>query len=93
MQAVGANTAVSILQTVTSNTLAVVTVPFVTASVLSMTGTLVFDPGAMCLRLAKTVLVPLLLGACLRTITSVCTSTPGHVCRMNHALTEPCTLL
>ena len=76
MQTVGANTAMSLLLTATSNVLAVFTVPFVTARLLAMAGAVSFDPVAMMVRLVKAVLVPLAVGVLLRGLPQARSATP-----------------
>lgn len=64
--AVGGNTAMSLLLTVTSNVLSIFTMPFVLALMLATSGTVTFEPVTLVINLMRTVLVPLILGACLR---------------------------
>ena len=71
MQTVGANTAMSILLTSTSNIIAVFTMPFVVSRLLA-SGSLSLDAGEMTIRLVKSVLLPLLIGATLRSVQQVC---------------------
>lgn len=61
----------SLLLTATSNVLAVFTVPFVTARLLSMACAVSFDPVAMMLRLVRAVLLPLAIGVLLRALPQV----------------------
>lgn len=72
MQTVGANTAMSILLTTTSNIVAVFTMPYV-VSMLLASGSLSLDAGQMTVRLVKSVLLPLMVGAALRSFKQVCT--------------------
>ena len=71
MQTVGANTAMSILLTSTSNIVAVFTMPIVVSQMLAVSGSLSMDAGAMTLKLVKSVLLPLLVGASLRAFQQV----------------------
>jgi hypothetical protein len=72
VQAVGGNTAMSILLTVTSNVAAIFTMPLVLRLVLATSCALNFDVMKLVIGLAQTVLLPLLFGASLRGITQVC---------------------
>jgi predicted Na+-dependent transporter len=71
LQSVGANTAMSLLLTATSNILGVFSVPFMVAALLASTSTVTFDPVLMVLKLATTVLAPLAVGAALRSFRQV----------------------
>jgi predicted Na+-dependent transporter len=72
VQAIGANTFMSLLLTTTSNVLAVATVPYIVAFVFTRATTVTFDPADMVQRLVTTVLVPLAIGALLRSFPKVC---------------------
>lgn len=71
VQAVGGNTAMSILLTVTSNVAAVFTMPIMLRFILATSCALDFDALKLIVGLAQTVLLPLLFGAALRGVTWV----------------------
>lgn len=71
MQAVGGNTALSILLTVSSNVISIFTVPLMLTTVLATSDTIVFDAIELIKSLVRTVLLPLLLGASLRALPQV----------------------
>ena len=64
----------SLLLTVTSNVLAIFTVPMVLSNILASSASVSFDPLPMISNLAKTVLLPLILGASLRVLSKVNTN-------------------
>lgn len=71
MQAVGANTAMSILLTTSSNVISIFTVPLMLATVLKSSEAIAFDIAALIKSLIRTVLMPLLLGSSLRILPQV----------------------
>lgn len=71
MQAVGANTAMSILLTISSNIISIFTIPLMLALVLATSDAITFDVIALIHSLIRTVMIPLLVGAALRMLTQV----------------------
>jgi predicted Na+-dependent transporter len=71
VQAVGGNTAMSILLTVSSNIAGVFTMPLILQLMLATSCALKFDALKLVIGLAPTVLLPLLIGAALRGVTWV----------------------
>ena len=78
VQTVGANTAMSLLLTATSNIIAVFTMPYVLKAVVCAGSAIEFDAGLMVLALAQNVLAPLVVGAALRCIGKVRLASMSH---------------
>jgi predicted Na+-dependent transporter len=71
IQAIGANTAMSILLTASSNVLATFTMPVMLSMALSSARGVSFDVLQMILGLVRTVLLPLALGVSFRAFSKV----------------------
>lgn len=81
-QDVGANTAMSLLLTAASNIAAVFTMPFLLAAILGGAAAVSFEPRTMVRGLVMSVLLPLAIGVCLRSLQPV--RLPAGLCPGHH---------